>query len=134
MNTNMDNPTTPTKQYELDALVTRISQNYSREYWTEFLRDVLIPSEMVPAIMTNRPELLRLMQPRPFTVEESKAMIELVAALIETNMHLQQHARDLAVLVGEWNRAFKGLQTIGRRIDHFANFRRSDDDGGADEG
>ena len=119
----------PTKtDVTLDEFVTRVVKKASLEHWTAFVRELQIPGDMMPALMTRRVELIKLIKPRPMNADEMKAMIDLIAGLLETNWMLQEHYLRLASLVSEWTRAFKGLNTIGRRIEHFANYRTAEEE------
>lgn len=105
--------------------------------WNELVREVRTPPELLPALMTGRTELLALVKPRAYDAEEGAAMINLIRTLIETRMALMEHAEQLALMVNNWQANFKALESLGHRIDRFANFdhfgAQSPLDGGDDE-
>jgi hypothetical protein len=93
--------------------------------------DVAMPPEFVAAFVTGRPELVKLVRPRALTEEECKSLYNAMAVLIQTNAALIEHAQRLATSVDQWDNAFKQLDSVGRRIVDFANFRsplESDDE------
>ena len=47
-------------QQELDQDVERLAKAAKLESWHEFVEDLAVPSELYPALVTNRTELLRL--------------------------------------------------------------------------
>lgn len=112
----------------LNELIDQIQSRTSLEKWNEFIRQVDVPSDLAAALVTMRPELINLIKPRALTEEEASTLYTLIKVLIETNAALQTHARETAKMVSIWANSFKQLQSLGRRIDHFANFRRSDEE------
>ena len=54
---------------ELNALVAALDQSRLKELnsWNSFCRELNVPREMYPALMSARPELLKLFQPRALT-------------------------------------------------------------------
>lgn len=115
-------------QPDLDRLVDEAQKrsDIALESWNSFVRELQVPSELMPALMTARPQLIKLVKPRAMSEEEVKQLLEIIGTLMETNWVLQEHSRTVAHLVKEWVGAFRGLNTVGWRIRNFANFVRSD--------
>lgn len=95
--------------------------------WTAFVDELQVPSELYPALQTNRPELLRLAQPRALTSDECAVLYKLIGGLMETNAALRQHTERVAQLTGNLNNAMKGFGSAARSIHDFANFRTAAD-------
>jgi hypothetical protein len=89
-----------------------------------FLHTLQVPSDLTPAMLTNRPELVKLAKPRPLTADECKMLYALISDLMETNAALRRHAQEVARLADNWLTAFTGLGAVGHRIAHFANFEK----------
>lgn len=81
------------------------------------------PMAVVAAFTAQRPELLKLAKPEPMTAEQVGSMFKLLAVVIETNLALQQHSREVAVLVSTWMQAIQGMTKAAHRIEQFAHFR-----------
>lgn len=94
----------------------------------ELTETVAVPREFAVALMTRRPEMMRLVQPRALTVEECAAVYQLVATLIETNDALINHAQGVETLADNVTQQFKGVTSMLRQLEDFAAFRESDDD------
>lgn len=120
----------PTATELLDAEIDRLSEATKLNSWTDFIDALNVPADLFPALMANRPELVKLVKPRPLSTDEHKVYLELIAGILETNRALREHAQQLAQLTGNWADAFTALRSIGQRIERFANFKRStkDDD------
>lgn len=117
----------------LNELIDQIQSRTSLEHWNEFVRQVDVPSDLAAALMTGRQELVNLIKPRAMTEEEVSVLYTIIQVLIETNAALQMHARDTAKMVNIWANSFKQLHSLGQRIDHFANFRRTDEEYGEED-
>jgi hypothetical protein len=116
------------REAELDELIDKIESLTSLESWNSLIRETNVPADLAAAFITMRPELVGLASKRDMTAEEVGNLYTVIKVLMETNFALQQHARHTAKIVHFWYNAFKQLDTLGRRIEHFANFRRSDED------
>jgi hypothetical protein len=112
----------------LDAQVTELAERCRLKDWSYYIEEIELPNDVLPALMTGRPELLKHLKPRPLTEEETAKLYKALAALIETNMALREHAEKLAQLTDNWAQQFRGLQGVGNKIQNFANFRRSYDE------
>ena len=115
----------PSKTEELDAYLKELSGKIRMDGWNQLTESVKAPAEVMAALMTGRPELARTAPARALSVEECKALYHLLAVLIETNYALQRHAQETAKLVKNWGDAFTTLDSLGRRIERFANFQPS---------
>lgn len=100
----------------LDEEVKKLAAKCSLESWNSFIEELIVPSELYPALMTNRPELIKNIPGRNMNANEVKCLYQLIGTLIETNAALRQHAQQTAHLVNNWGAAFKQLQTIGGKI------------------
>jgi hypothetical protein len=118
----------------MDAEIDRLVEDTKLNSWTDFVDALNVPNDLFPALMSNRPELIKIVKARPLSAEEHGVYLELIAGLMKTNAALREHASQLARLTTNWSHAFVGLRNIGQRIERFANFKRStsseeDDDG-----
>jgi hypothetical protein len=127
-------PRKPNKADELDAEIKRLASMAKLDGWNAFVEELKLPQDVYPALISNRPELLRLIQPRAMNEQEAGAILKVLAGVIETNIALRQHAEQLAQFTSRWTDAFKHLRSLGERIENFANFKhRSAAEGGEDE-
>jgi hypothetical protein len=109
---------------ELDAeLLERINRVSNLDSWNSFVESINVPGDMLPALMTGRPELLRIVKGRVLTADECTNVYKLVAVLIETNMALREHSQLVAQLTSNLLNGFTAIHSAGKRIDDFANFR-----------
>lgn len=99
--------------------------------WNAFVDELKVPSDLYPALTTNRPELLSIAQPRALTAEECDVLYKLIGGLMKTNSALRRHAERVSQLTGILNSSIIGALSAARSIDDFANFRVTSD--GADE-
>lgn len=113
------------KQNPDERLVARIrelAEDAKLDSWSSFVEELQVPSEVYPAVVTNRPQLLRAIPPRALSADEAAVLYKLIAGLIETNVALRQHASELASLVDNWLTLFKGITSGADRIQRFAHF------------
>lgn len=103
---------------------TAIGKKGSLASWTEFVRELPVPAELMPALISTRSELVGIVAPRAMTAEEVGVIYQLIAGLIDTNNALRQHAQQIANLVDGWSSTFKGLATLGGQIGDLAHFRQ----------
>ena len=124
-----------TRDRELKEQIIDLAKRARLNGWNEFVEELNVPSELTPALVTNRPELIRLAQPRPLTAEEAKALYTLIGALMETNSTLREHAAAISTMVQNWISAIHGFYGLAQRISRFAEFRHGDaaSDGEDDE-
>ena len=116
------------KMQELDAEIVRLMQACKLDSWNSFVEnDVRVPGDLLPALLAQRAELVKLAQPRACSAEEAAELYKLIAVLLATNIALKQHAEQTAGLVRNWMSQFAGLKGVADQIDHFANFRRFTD-------
>lgn len=101
--------------------------------WTSFVTALDVPGDLAPALLANRPELVRLVKPRGLDAGEHRAYLDLIAGLIETNVALRRHAAGVANLVDRWADSFTALRSLGDKIGRYANFKHApeeaDDEG-----
>lgn len=112
-----------TKVESLDAMVRAFAEAGALRSWNDLVEEVGVPADLYPALVTSRPELIKLATPRAMSAEEVAVLYKLIGALVQTNMALKRHASEVAVLADNWAATFKHLDGVGRQIQHFANFR-----------
>lgn len=118
------------RKQHLNAVIDRAQDANLLESWNAFIAPFEVPMDVMPALMTGRTELLAAVQPRALSEVEARAMFGLVSVLIRTNVALREHAEALAHMVEIWSTSFKQLESVGHRIEAFANFRKSSADDG----
>jgi len=89
--------------------------------WTSYVHEMQVPRDLFPAIMTGRHQLMP--KGRALTADECQTVYNMLATLLETNAALREHTEQTAILVTEWQNAFKALETLGLRIKNFANLK-----------
>lgn len=113
---------TPNQIDDLNARISVLKARAKLDSWNAFVEELKVPQDLMPAFLTMRPELVRLTQPRDMTAVETKALLELLAGLIETNMALREHAEQVHLMVRDLASAFIGLHTLGLKVQRFASF------------
>lgn len=113
---------------ELDERVVELSKQAKLDSWNSFVEELQIPSEVYPALLTNRPELIRLARPRPLNEEEVAALYKLIAGLLETNQALRLHAQQVGDMTREFSGALRGVITTAVKLKRFAQFRHDEVD------
>lgn len=113
---------------ELDEQIIELAKRAKLESWHSFVEELRVPSELVPALVTNRVELIRLAQARPLETEQVDALYKLIAGLIETNQALRQHAAQVANLAQDWLAANRGMISTAVKLKRFAQFHHSEVD------
>lgn len=116
------------KERDLEALIKQLAEKCKLDSWNSFVENMQVPADIYPALMTNRPELLKIAPPRALSKEECAVIYKILAGLLETNAALREHAEQVAHFVDLWSDAFKHLRGLGERIQKFANFRYQDDE------
>ena len=112
------------KRTELTEYLDDLRRSCPLDSWNSFVEELQVPGELLPALMTQRTELLALLKPRELSESECDSLYKLIAGLVKTNRALQLHAQQLATLVENWENQFSGLEAIGRQISEFAQFQR----------
>lgn len=96
--------------------------------WNDFVRELQVPADIVPAMATGRLELLKLARPRALTEDECAVFYQLIGGLLETNQALQQHSSLIAGMAAEVRRGLGGIDGMAGRLDAYANFREPRED------
>lgn len=109
----------PAKQDRSEVL-KRVAKLEGPDSFTDF---VSMPTDLAAAVLTGRPELLRIVKPRALNVEECEIIFKLLATYIETNMALREHAHELAVMTRNMLSGFTTVHSIGQQIADFGDFR-----------
>jgi hypothetical protein len=122
----MNTPPRKTKAEALDDEIRRLAALCKLDSWTAYVDPMTVPSDIYPALLSGRPELLKAVQPRALSADESKVLFDIIGNLIETNIALRDHASQLASFTHIWTDAFKQLHSVGERIERFAKFQHGD--------
>lgn len=118
--------TAQSKDHQLDEQIRDLAKRARLDGWNAFVEELKVPSDLFPALITMRPELVRLAPKRPLTADEAEALYKLIAGLIETNIALREHASNVKIMVENWYGAIRGLVKTAGRIGRFAEFRHDD--------
>ena len=110
---------------DMDVAIIELARKAKLDAWNAFVEELKVPSELFPALMTNRPEMVRLAPRRPLSAEEADALYNLIAGLIETNSALREHAAQVATLVQDWMSGIHGLISTARKVRQFARFEHN---------
>ena len=94
--------------------------------WNSFVEELDVPADLMPALVTMRPELLRLAPRRVLTAEEHDVLLRLLAGLLDTNIALQAHAQDLAEMTKTMDDTIRGLGAMTLRLRRYANFQKDE--------
>lgn len=114
-----------TKTERLAAQITDFRNRSKLNSWSSFIEELQVPSDLYPDMMTQRSALMP--KGRALTADECQIVYKLIAGLMDTNAALSEHTQQTAILVGEWNEAFKGLKTLAGHINTFANLKDEDE-------
>lgn len=98
--------------------------------WNELTDSVELPPDLYAVLMTGRPELLKIAEPRALSEEECAKLYKLLGVLIETNSALKLHSKLLAQHAENMSQQLKGVVGLTRALENFAAFRHGDDDAG----
>lgn len=101
--------------------------------WNSFVNEIQVPSELAPAFMTRRVDLVRLAVPRALTPEECFALYQVIGGLLETNEALRDHARMVSELAQQLTGGLAGTLHAARRMRMFSDFRDPLEPGSEDE-
>lgn len=96
--------------------------------WSSFVEALDVPSDIAPALLTGRRELMAAVQPRDLPAFQVEKLYKIIGVLLETNAALRQHTERVAILTNRLNDALKGFDSTARSIDDFANFRVPQED------
>ena len=111
---------------ELNAQIRELAKRANLEGWNSFVEELKVPSELVPALITMRTELIKLAPVRTLTPDEAQALYTLIAGLIETNMALREHAQNISSMVKNWIGAINGFVGVAHKISRFSEFRHDE--------
>jgi hypothetical protein len=120
------NQVKPKKQLAADKLNERLVELIALgrlNSWNSFIEELQVPGDLQAALLTGRGTLVKIAPPRALSAEECETLYKLIGGLIDTNAALREHAAEVAHLVDLWAGSFTQLDTLGRRIQHYANFR-----------
>jgi hypothetical protein len=91
--------------------------------WNSFVEELKVPSELYPALLTSRPELVVAATPRAMNADECKIIYKLIGGLLETNAALREHTARVAQLAENLSSQMLGFQRVAHQIELFANFK-----------
>lgn len=115
-------------QQRLNELALDLAERTRLKTWHSFVEELQVPSDLMPAIMANRPVLLRLVPPRACSAEEFTVLVNLLAGLLETNQALQEHAAEVAKLAEALSGHLTAFQSVARNLAHLARFATLEED------
>ena len=119
------------KAERLAAQIIELHKRTTLESWSAYIRDMQVPGDLYPALMTQRPQLMP--KGRAMTAEETQVLYNIIGTLIDTNAALRDHTQQTAILVTSWVEHFKGMFSLAQNIDNFANLRLPEDSAEDDE-
>lgn len=108
-----------------------ISIHEKLDSWNGFVTELKVPSELNPAILTGRLDLLKLAKPTAKTADEVKVLYDLIGALLETNAVLREHSIIVSELAEQMTGGLKGTLRALHRMQSYAKFENAID--GSDE-
>jgi hypothetical protein len=120
--------TTEHSKHRLDVELDRLNTLGRLDSWTSFVDTLKAPSDIFPALVANRPELLALVQQRALTAEEHGVYLALIKGLMDTNQALREHAQQVAGVADIIEDLLRGARTSALRLSDFASFRKHDTD------
>lgn len=120
-------PRPPTRHEKLAEMIKVLSATQVLRSPAELAEACTCPPELFAALITGRPELIKVAKAKALTVEECGQVYALIGTLIQTNAALIRHAEDVGKLVGDWADLFKGLSHLGVEIENFAQFKVASD-------
>lgn len=118
--------TTEHSKHRLDAELERLNTLGKLDSWTSFVDELKAPSDIAPALMANRPELLGLVQKRTLTAKEHGVYLALIKGLMDTNQALREHAQQVAGVADIIEDLLRGARSSALRLSDFASFRKHD--------
>lgn len=91
----------------------------------QLLHDVkgYLPTPVIAAVTSGRGCMALAAKNIVMEQREAEALVDLIAALVDTNQALRQHAERVASLVNLWTTQIRGLESLTDRIVDFAHFR-----------
>ena len=92
----------------------------------ELAEVVSLPPDLAAALVTGRPELLKIAQPRAMSEDEVRRLYHLIGVLIETNHELQNHATELAKMARQAYEQQRGTMAKLLQLEEFAGFKERD--------
>ena len=105
------------------TLVQELAKRARLDSWNSFVEELKLPTALAIPLATNRPSLMRLARPTALTEAECGQLYTLIAALMETNQALREHAEELAKLADITQQSMTGLQSTLTQIQLFAHFK-----------
>lgn len=111
----------PKKKPTVEEELAEIQQAIERP--NQLIREIQVPAELAPALMTGRLELLTIAQPRPMDEDEVAVLYRIIGCYAETNAALVRHAERIGSLVEGMRSNITGVQRSLERLQAFANFQ-----------
>lgn len=99
--------------------------------WNDLTEEVTAPPAIIAALMTGRPEMLKLASATASTPEETAALYNIIRVLMETNRELQGHSQRVATEMDQLRGTLRGLNRKFLDLYHVASFTEGDNE---DEG
>lgn len=116
-----------------DAMIRGLQDSQALRSPRDWVEAVDVPMDLAVALATGRSELLKLAKPRAMDSDDVARLYRLIAVLIDTNMALQAHAHEVAVMSDHFDGQLRGAVKYARRMRSFANFGSLSDEEDGDE-
>jgi hypothetical protein len=114
------------KEKMIDDYLKAASRACKLDSWTALATPINCPGDLLPALTSGRAELISAIPPRDLKAEEVKTLLDIIAALIDTNIALRTHSEQVAKMTNIWASSFSQLRSLGYRIEKFAHFHHSE--------
>lgn len=92
--------------------------------WASLVEEVNLPQDLAFALVTQRPELLKIWKKRAFTLDESAAVVNTLRVYVETNAILQAHCVNILKRAEHIAGAVHNLTTTAQALIDVADFRQ----------
>jgi hypothetical protein len=96
--------------------------------WNDLTEEVKAPQTVMLAMMTARPELLKLAPKQAATEEETAALYNVIRVLMETNQELQRHSQKVADEMKNLRLTLQGMKRKFDELFALASFTEADDE------
>jgi len=114
---------------KMDRKLDEITADVGLSSWNDFVEALQVPSDLFPALLANRPQLIKLVTPRSLSADEHRVYLDLISGLMATNDALRQHAAHVSHAADMVEQHLSGTIKSARRLSRFAEFKTSGEDG-----
>lgn len=120
-------PRQPTAWDDREVMVRALNDSGALRSPAELVEAVDLPIDLAVVMTTGRTSMISMAKPRALDAGETAGIYKFIAVLIDTNLALQAHARQAAIMAEAVEQQVRGLQGYSRRLHAFANFTPADD-------